>query len=115
MGNLQIAGQKLAKDIAFIPIAGFMDTQVLPEVEATLEKFYKQGVVKFVIDLSELDHMTSSGIELVIRFLEKVRMENGNIVLLRPNAEVQESLNIFGLTDILKKAKDLPEATRLLG
>lgn len=70
-----------------------LDVVSAPQLKSEVEKLLDQGVVDFVIDLSETPFMDSAGMAVLVTLLRRCRMKNGTVKLVWPRAEpVQRTL-----------------------
>lgn len=68
------------------------------------------GISKYVIDLSELKFINSSGLGMMLTILTKVRKAGGDAVLANVPEQVQNLLIITKLQAIFKTADSVEEA-----
>lgn len=114
MRNLQINTEELPDNIVAISLVGSLDIQSLSMLQAAFEEFYKQGVYKYIVDLSRLKRIISSGVGLFIKFLEDVRKNEGDMILINPMPVVRQTLNLIGLTQDIKIVDDQATALNAL-
>jgi len=83
---------------------------LIKEVDDLLE----QGNNKFIIDLSELRYMNSSGLNVLIQLLTKTRTRGGESVICNVSKKVNELLIITKLNTLFKVTDTKEEAIKLL-
>lgn len=83
---------------------------LIKEVDELLE----QGKNKFVIDLSDLRYMNSSGLNVLIQLLTKTRNRGGESVICHVSKKVNELLIITKLNTLFKVTDTKEEAFKLL-
>lgn len=83
---------------------------LIKEVDDLLE----QGKNKFVIDLSDLRYMNSSGLNVLIQLLTKTRTRGGESVICNVSKKVNELLIITKLNTLFKVTENKEEAFKLL-
>ncbi|MCB0396095.1 MAG: STAS domain-containing protein [Flavobacteriales bacterium] len=82
---------------------------LLDELAAQIE----EGKTRFIVDMSDVPQMNSSGLNLMIRMLTKTRNNGGELIVVHLSDKVKElylttKLNaIFTICDTLEEAKDL--------
>lgn len=84
--------------------------QMIKSVDELLES----GKNKFVIDLSGLKYMNSSGLNVLIQLLTKTRTSGGESVICHVSKKVNELLIITKLNTLFKVADTKEEAFKLL-
>ena len=72
------------------------------------------GVRGLLLDLSEVDYMTSAALGVVISMLQKVRSGGGRMAVAAPGERVHLLLEVAGLNQLLALCKSREEAERLL-
>jgi anti-sigma B factor antagonist len=85
-------------------------TQMIKLVDELLES----GKNKFVIDLSGLKYMNSSGLNVLIQLLTKTRTSGGESVICHVSKKVNELLIITKLNTLFKVADTKEDAFKLL-
>ena len=82
-------------DIAIVAVEGEIDVETSPQLRERFDELLAQGEHNFVIDLTGVDFIDSSGLAAFVRLFKRVRIGEGDVKLcgLRP-----EILKIFELT-----------------
>lgn len=70
----------------------------------------ENGILKFIIDLSELKHVNSSGLGVFITLLTKARKKGGELVLTSPSDYIQNLFLITKLNTIFTVHDSVEEA-----
>ena len=73
-----------------------------------------KGIVKAVVDISELRYINSSGIGVLITILTKLRNKGGEMVLIEPPESIKKLLIITKLNAIFSMADDVEKAVSML-
>ncbi|MCB9230819.1 MAG: STAS domain-containing protein [Bacteroidia bacterium] len=81
----------------------------MPLTDAFNEEM-EDGTRNFIIDLSSLKHINSSGLGVFITLLTKVRKKGGELVLLNPSDFIKNLLLITKLNSIFHNFSSLEEA-----
>lgn len=87
------------------------------DTDALLErvKFHvEKGVIKCIVDISDVRYINSSGIGLLITILTKVRNKEGELILINPSEQVKKLLIITKLNAIFSILKTREEAIKRL-
>ncbi|HIC92873.1 MAG TPA: anti-sigma factor antagonist [Anaerolineae bacterium] len=81
--------------IAVVAVEGEIDVETSPQLRERFDELLAEGEHNFVIDLTGVDFIDSSGLAAFVRLFKRVRIGEGDVKLcgLRP-----EILKIFELT-----------------
>ncbi|MFN8397588.1 MAG: STAS domain-containing protein [Bacteroidia bacterium] len=75
------------------------ETDGMPLAEAFNEQM-EDGFLHFILDLSDLKHINSSGLGVFITLLTKARKKDGDVVIVNPSANIRSLLLITKLNSI---------------
>lgn len=70
-------------------------------IQAT-ESACTDGCRKFVVDLSALTHMNSSGINLLVKTIKRINHDDGRVVFAAVPANIGELLDVIKLNAVLE-------------
>ena len=98
-----------------LALHGYLDAHTVGEFEACMEQSIAQGWLRYVIDVAELNYLSSAGIAAIISLTQRLRRVNGEVVLLRPSEKVFKILDKLGFTKIFCLANSREEAEGMLG
>ncbi|MBO4913873.1 MAG: STAS domain-containing protein [Oscillospiraceae bacterium] len=82
-----------------VSISGRLDTATAPELEAEL-KDSLEGVTSLVLDLSELEYISSAGLRVLLG-AQKTMNRQGEMKVTGANETVMEVFEVTGFSDIL--------------
>jgi anti-sigma B factor antagonist len=88
----------VSKDVQAVSVVylkGYLDAHTAPEFEKALQDLIEQDKVCLVVNLSELNYISSAGLGVFMGFIEDVRSKGGDIKL----AEMTEK--VFRVFDLL--------------
>gem|GEM_PF-1806387 len=100
----------LNNGICFIKIKDKMYQDEAVEFKEYMQKFIDEKVIDFIIDLSELTYICSSGIANLLNYYRAVRREGGTIIYVNPNEKIREIFSMCKLDQILQLSKSLEDA-----
>lgn len=83
-------------------------------VNEGLDQLLTQTKRKFIVDLSKVAHVNSSGLNLLLRMFTKVRNKGGELVLTTPSKSVEKLLSISKLNSIFTICANREEALNIL-
>ncbi len=112
MADFQITSQKLQDNIVAVSMKGFLDAYTYNELEQVINGYFNQNVYKFVVDLSQVEYISSAGAGVFIGAIGVAQENQGNIILVRPQPNVQEVFDLLGLSQIFKISDSLDTALK---
>jgi len=83
---------------AELRLVGELDMDTADRPAQALEPVYDHGVVRLVLDLSELKFIDSSGLNQLVKALKRQRECGGHVVLHAPRDQTLRVLDLVGLT-----------------
>jgi anti-sigma B factor antagonist len=83
------------EDIVVVVVQGELDANTAPDLRAKFEELVGQGENQYVIDLTGVPVMDSSGIAALVNLFKRVRIGAGDVKLCGIREEIME---IFQLT-----------------
>lgn len=81
-------------------LKGQLDTTTFSDLEAALSP-YLTNQPKLVLDMEELEYLSSAGLRVILRTQQKIEELNGSMLTRKCNEEVMEVFEITGFVDIL--------------
>ncbi|MFF7441650.1 STAS domain-containing protein [Streptomyces sp. NPDC008122] len=82
---------------AVLTVAGELDMETADRLQELLAEQFGQGRCRLVLDLSALDFMDSSGLNVLIKAVNKARESDGDLYLAAPTPAVRRILEITGV------------------
>jgi anti-anti-sigma factor len=89
------------KDCLIVSVTGRMDAVTTPEFEQTLGGWIDQGDIRFIVDLTGLDYISSAGLRGILTSVKKIKAEGGQMVLTALHGTVKEVFEISGFSTII--------------
>lgn len=99
--TLTIDKKLISKGAVLLQLKGALDAHTFDRLGTMMEELLKQGQAKIVLDLNDVEYMSSSGAGVIITLLPKAQAQQGNIVLLNPTDQVHQVLSLLGITDLV--------------
>ena len=94
--TLQVRPRALGDGLSVVALEGEIDLATAPELKSTLTGLLSQGLARFVLDLSRVRHMDSTGLGVVVGFRRRLA-DNSLIVIAAPSANVRAVIELTGL------------------
>ncbi len=114
MEGIQISVEKTGQrnNISIIKVGGYIDTTTSSELEHVLSKLLKEGSYSIIIDLADVDYVSSAGWGIFISEIKGIREKGGDLKLVRMIPEVYEVFELLEFHYILKAFDSLEEAIK---
>lgn len=99
--SLEISVSDL-KRVRLVEVNGRVDSISADELHAVLSAAIDEGRTKIVVDLSNVEYMSSAGLRELVSALKQTQKLNGDLRLASPSEKVLEVLELAGLDTIFK-------------
>jgi anti-anti-sigma factor len=84
-----------------VSVTGKMDAVSSPELEKELSQLMAEGEKNFVVDLAELDYISSAGLRIILATAKRLKEKEGKILLASLKDMVKEVFEISGFSAII--------------
>jgi anti-sigma B factor antagonist len=99
------------KHCDLIEIKGRLDSSTAPDLNEKLNEMMEKGKYKIVLDLSQLEFISSAGLRVLVNAQKTCRRYNrGEIVLANVPSNIYSSLDLVGFTSLFKIYDDVLSA-----
>ena len=95
---MKITVKKEGAKLTLVP-AGRIDTLTAPEFERTINENL-EGVKELVLDLAELEYMSSAGLRVLLSAQKKMKLL-GSMTVINVSEMIMEIFEVTGFADIL--------------
>jgi anti-sigma B factor antagonist len=112
MEGIQVSVEKAGVNnhIAVIKVGGYIDTTTSAELEHALDSLLKAGTFDIIIDLGNVDYISSAGWGIFISEIKGIREKGGDLKLVRMIPDVYEVFELLEFHYILKAFDTIDEA-----
>ena len=83
-----------------VSVTGRLDAVTAPALEADLAGLLAQGEIMFLLNLSELDYISSAGLRSLLATAKKLKEKQGKLVFTGLRGTVEEVFKISGFLTI---------------
>jgi anti-sigma B factor antagonist len=91
------------KHCDLIKVKGRVDSATAPEFSKVLEQANKNGRFKIVVEMSELEYMSSAGFRALLATQRNCKRYNrGELVLASVPERIRDALELAGFTELFK-------------
>lgn len=105
--------EKNTEKCMVIGIKGRLDTINYSILEKRLMELLDQNVTKILVNCSQMDYVSSSGLRILLMALKRITMVKGKFVLCNLQENIREIFEISGFTTIFEIYPNEEEALRV--
>ncbi len=99
------------KHCNMVSVSGRVDSSTAPQFAQTLDAQMDKGVFKLVVDMSDLEYMSSAGFRALLAAQRNCKRYNrGEVFLAHVPERISEALELAGFTELFKTYADPLEA-----
>lgn len=109
---MKIERSLVADDVPVLRLSGELDLNSVPDVRRSIRGLIDEGLVNFIIDLSGLDFIDSSGLGVLVGGLARVREKQGEIKIACSNKRILRIFEMTRLTQLFEIYPSDVEAAR---
>jgi anti-sigma B factor antagonist len=106
--SAEVAGSR--NQISIIKVGGYIDTTTSSELERALDALLKQGRFFLIVDLGNVDYISSAGWGIFISEIKSIRENGGDLKLVRMVPDVYEIFELLEFHHILDVYDSVDEA-----
>ncbi len=112
MEGIQLSVKQAGVDnsISVIKVGGYIDTTTSAELEHSLDQLLSQGKYKIIIDLKNVDYISSAGWGIFISEIKGIREKGGDLKLVGMIPDVYEVFELLEFNFILRAFETIDEA-----
>lgn len=112
--DIEITTEKIAAGIMIIHIKGNLDGGTFGQLDRTFDNFCKQGIYKFIIDLTNLDYVSSAGAGVLLGWFGTLQEKQGNLIIVKPQPKVKSVFDMVGLSKCIAIAQERNVALKII-
>ena len=103
------------KGVVIISLKGKILTEnCFDEISEKIDSKIEGGKKKFLLDLADVSHMNSSGLNILLRLFTKIRNKGGELIMIKPSKVVNQLFIISKLNTVFKIGANKEEALKQL-
>jgi len=106
---MELSAKKEEKGVV-IHVTGRMDAVSSPDFEKAMDAWIEKGETTLVVDGSNLEYISSSGLRSVLIIAKKLKTREGRILLTSLTSVVKEVFEISGFSTIIPIYDSLEDA-----
>jgi len=101
--------------VTIVRPTGFVDAETAKTLAEALNGQLQAGNLSLVVDLDQLDYMSSAGLRVLLAVLKDARRQGGDLRLANARAEVLQVLEMSGFVKLVQIYPALAEAVDSYG
>ena len=98
------------KNTKIISLEGKMDAISAPEFEDKMGEWIELGETSFIINLGEVNYMSSAGLRSILIVAKKLKEQDGRLIFVDLREEVQKIFRISGFSSMIPTYESLEVA-----
>ena len=111
--SVEIVPTDSDKSVVLKP-AGSINTNAVPTLQSHLDKLIKKGQHCIVVDLSNTDFISSSGIGVFIGTVSTLRKKGGDLILMNIPELIKDIFDVLNMASYFRIVKNLDEVETIL-
>ncbi|MFD4975709.1 STAS domain-containing protein [Streptomyces sp. NPDC058424] len=102
------------EDVALLTVEGYLDVDTATELQAHLANQLHHGRRHFLLELSAVPFMDSSGMNIILRVYQEARERAGSVHIIAPTPAVLRILDLTGVSITVRVSGSAEEALALV-
>lgn len=113
--NISFSKPEENPDVSVISVKGYVDTTTSTELEESLKRLLGRGQYDIVIDLGNVNYISSAGWGIFISEIKEIRENGGDLKLAAMIGDVYEVFELLEFQTILESFDTVEEAVTSFG
>lgn len=113
--NISFSNPDENPDVSVISVKGYVDTTTSTELEDSLKRLLSKGQYDIVIDLGDVNYISSAGWGIFISEIKEIRENGGDLKLAAMIGDVYEVFELLEFQTILESFDTVEEAVGSFG
>ncbi len=97
---MKIERKKIEKGIEILKVSGRIDPSTSNQLEAEIDSALNAEASLLVLNLSEVDFISSTGLRIFLSALKKAKSKNGDVKICCMNSNVEKIFKIAGFVSL---------------
>ena len=98
---MQIRDRPPVGGITRLALKGRLDPTTVGELDAWIGRVIAVGAKKVLLDLEELEYVSSAGLRVLLQAAKKIGVAGGRLLLCEPQRSVKQVLDIAGFSSMM--------------
>ena len=83
-------------NVTALHLSGFLDAHTVPVFEESIQSLLKENIFNIIVNMQNLDYISSAGLGVFMGFIEEIREQGGDIKLSNLSAKVYKVFDLLG-------------------
>ena len=92
-----------------ISLAGSLDTDTAPQLQARVDESIDSSVTALILDMKDLEFLSSAGLGVIFMAMKELKNRQGRIMLINLQPQIQRVFDIIKAMDGMNIFKDREE------
>jgi anti-sigma B factor antagonist len=101
---------KSLKKVEVVKLSGKIDSSNASDFDNTLKDLLSNGRRNLVLDMSNLEYMSSAGLRAIVAALKSARSRGGDVVVAEPSERMVDTLKLVGFQSLFKQYDNVLDA-----
>lgn len=88
--------------VARVKIDGYLDSSTFPRLREHLDQLIQEQQYNCLLDLKDLDYISSAGLGVLMQMLRQVRENNGDLKIVNMSEKIERVFNLLGFSRLMK-------------
>ena len=98
---MEIIEVGMEKNMKIVSVKGRMDAVSAPDFEEKMGDWADQGETSFIINLGEVDYMSSAGLRSILIVAKNLKQQGGKLIFVNLREEVKKIFRISGFSSMI--------------
>jgi anti-sigma B factor antagonist len=90
------------KTIVRVKIDGYLDSSTFPRLQDQLNQLIEEKQYNFLLDLQDLDYISSAGLGVLMGILREVRNMGGDLKIINMSEKIERVFNLLGFSRLMR-------------
>jgi anti-sigma B factor antagonist len=109
---MKVENQKTDQGIEILRVSGRIDPSTSIAFEDEVNKALSSGAIKLILNLSEVDFISSTGLRVFLTALKRVKAQKGDLKVCCMNSNIQKLFTLAGFVSLFDILPTEGEALR---
>jgi anti-sigma B factor antagonist len=108
--TVEVGESAVHPGLALFRLKGHLDAQTVRELEVRFEAQIKASRVRWIVDLKDLEYISSAGLGSFVGVLSELRAQGGDIFFIGLTQKMEKIFRVLGFTRIFRVFESETEA-----
>ena len=93
-------------NVTALHLSGFLDAHTVPVFEDAIQNLVKENIFNIIVNMQNLDYISSAGLGVFMGFIEEIREKGGDIKLSNLSTKVFKVFDLLGFPALFEIFED---------